>query len=301
VAFDPSEAARDRITREFGIAAADAIDGVYDFHPEVVVVSSPTHLHVVQAAQAAAQGCHLFVEKPLSTQHDGIEYLVSECQSRRLITLVGCNMRFHPGPKMLRRLLHEGAVGVPLSARLQTGSYLPSWRPGTDYRASYSASRDAGGGAILDCIHELDLALWYLGDGQLIAAQSIPANSIGLEVDGLAEILIRHEGGAISSIHLNFIQRDYRRLAQLIGSEGTLYWDFEHPEVLLRRGLGVEQRFALPSRSVVDDMYRDELSYYLDCVRAGRETFNDVARAAQTLAIALRARDLSEVVEKNFA
>ena len=120
-------------------------------------------------------------------------------------------MRFHPGPAAVRRLLKDGAIGDLISYRLHTGSYLPLWRPHQDYRQSYSASEETGG-AILDCIHELDLALWYAGPAQLIAAKHLPARSIGLQTDGLAEILLQHDiGNRIGSIHLNFIERDYRR------------------------------------------------------------------------------------------
>jgi len=40
---------------------------------------------------------------------------------------------------------------------VHTGSYLPEWRPLTDYRANYAAREETGGGCILDCIHEIDL------------------------------------------------------------------------------------------------------------------------------------------------
>ena len=131
----------------------------------------------------------------------------------------------------VRRLLGEGAIGRVIAARIHTGSYLPEWRPGTDYRRSYSASSTRGGGAILDCIHEIDLALWYFGPGVLSASATVPAHTLGLEVEGLAEILIRHDSGVLSSVHLNFIQRDYQRECRIIGTAGTLSWTFQEPYV----------------------------------------------------------------------
>src|SRR5207247_166630 len=146
-----------------------------------------------------------------------------EIESRGLVSMVACNMRFHPGPAQVKQLLESSAIGKPLSARIHVGSYLPRWRAGQDYRLSYSASRTSGGAA-LDCIHEIDLALWYFGAAELISVASLPAHSIGLEVDGLIEILLRHESDVLTSVHLNFLQHNYHRSCSIIGSSGTISW-----------------------------------------------------------------------------
>ena len=133
-------------------------------------------------------------------------------------------MRFHPGPATIKRLLGQGAIGEVIAARIQSGSFLPRWRTQQHYHGSYSAS-PLWGGALLDCIHEIDLALWYFGSATIAGAATLPAKSLGLETDGLAEIILEHGTGVLCSVHLNFVQRDYRRTCQVIGSEGTIYWD----------------------------------------------------------------------------
>src|SRR5688500_6268650 len=64
---------------------------------DLVCIASPTHLHLEQAMAAARAGRALFIEKPLSHTWDGVAELTREVESRGLISLVGCNMRFHPG------------------------------------------------------------------------------------------------------------------------------------------------------------------------------------------------------------
>jgi len=267
----------------------DSLEQVFNFEPNVALVCTPAPSHVALAAAAIEKGCDVFVEKPLSHGFDGIDALIAAAEKNHRVTMVGCNMRFHPGPATVRRLLREGAIGRVLSARIQSGSYLPNWRPETNYRDSISASAELGGGALLECIHEIDLAIWYLGDCEVIAAGIEPASSIGLAVDGLVEILLRHRNGALSSVHLNFVQRDYRRGCQIIGEHGTLYWDFEQPVVRLVRG-GETETIDLPSGWQVNDMYISEFTHFFEALRTRAETQNPIRCAAETLRIALAAK-----------
>ncbi len=241
LAYDPSAEARQTAAQEVPITYVERVEAVWEQRPQIVVVATPSNLHTEFALTAADLGCHLFIEKPLAHTLDSIDRLTSVAQQRRLVTMVGCNMRFHPGPTAVRQLIEQGAVGEIIATRLQFGSYLPRWRPWQDYRHAYSAST-VWGGAILDCIHEIDLALWYAGPASLLAAAGRPASTIDLETDGLAEIILRHASGVLTSIHINFVQADYRRTSQIIGSRGTIAWDFAQHRVRLVR----ERRAAGP-------------------------------------------------------
>jgi predicted dehydrogenase len=206
--------------------------------------------------------------------------------------MVGCNMRFHPGPATVKRLLDERAIGEAVAARIETGSFLPRWRPWQNYRESYSASPQSGG-AILDCIHEIDLALWYFGSARVLAAAHLPAGVIGLQTDGLAEILLAHDSGTLSSVHLNFVQRDYRRCCHIIGSEGTLYWNFTERRVTVFDSEGnLARTYEEPAGWDVNTMYMDELTHFLSAVSCGTESMNPLEGGISALRIALTAREV---------
>ncbi len=290
LAYDPSPEVRAEVASKLGVPTVDALEAVWAGHPDAVLVTAPPNLHVPLALEAVRHGCHVFVEKPLSHSEAGLEQLLEESAERRLVTMVGCNMRFHPGPRMLKRLLTEGSIGEPLSARVETGSYLPGWRPWQDYRKSYSASTEWGG-AVLDCIHEIDLALWYFGPATVIGVGIRPATVIGLTTDGLAEILLNHASGTLSSVHLNFIERDYRRKCTVIGSRGTLNWDFGAGQVQIFGENGaLAEVISNPVGWSVNQMYQDELDHFVESVRAGRSTENPLSDGWSALKIALKAR-----------
>ncbi|MBI3302266.1 MAG: Gfo/Idh/MocA family oxidoreductase [Deltaproteobacteria bacterium] len=290
LACDPVDTVRAAITAEFDVPVYSDAREVWAQRPDVTLINTPPHLHIPLAMQAAQVGSHVFIEKPLAHSLDQLEVLQGLVTAKRLITLVGCNMRFHPGPAQMKRLLDAGIVGQVLSARIQTGSYLPAWRPQQDYRQSYSAS-PVWGGAVLDCIHEVDLALWLLGEATLRAAVIRPATCLGLETDGLAELLLEHTGGAISNVHLNFVQRNYRRSIQIIGSTGTIEWDWTAACVDVYGPDGHLARHETHSPDwQTNQMYLDEMAHFLDCVQTRQPAINPLASAAQTLRIALAAR-----------
>src|SRR3989344_4844 len=271
----------------------DFQEALSTFKPTVVFICSPTIMHVEQALEAAQAGCHLFIEKPLSHTLEDIEDLEKEVEKRNLTAMVACNMRFHPGPAAIKKLLSERRIGDVLSARIHAGSFLPSWQPNRDYKVRYSAD-PLQGGAILDCIHEIDLALWFFGAAKLAGAAPLPATSIGLSVEGLAEIILHHDTGAVASIHLNFLQRNNRRSCEVVGTEGTIEWDVHTSQVNVYGGDGVLVE-SIPLSMGWEDhpAYELEIEHFLQVVGNGTVPMCSLADGRAALEIALAAREAS--------
>lgn len=270
-------------------------------NPDIVFLCAPTQLHVPQALDAVRTGAHLFIEKPLSYSLADVERLCSLVEEKGCITMVGCNMRYHPGAKQVKEWIDSGAIGEVISARVFAGSYLPRWRRKIGYKESYSADPDQGGAA-LDCVHEIDLALWYFGFASLRHSITLPAANINLSVDGLLEMLLLHKSGVLSSIHLNFIQQDYRRGCQIIGSKGTIYWTIRVPPGLEKceedracvelYGANGERRECIFDDPEWDrnSMYLEEIEHFLTCIDKEMHTSCPLSHGKEALKIALAAR-----------
>jgi predicted dehydrogenase len=270
---EPNPARRETVMQETGVPGLETFEQGLDWGPDLAVIATPSNLHVAQATAAAEARVHLFVEKPLSHDAEGLGTLVQVVQAQKLTTLVGCNMRFHPGPAQVKALLDAGAVGDVLFARIQTGSYLPAWRPWQDYRQSYSANASMGGGCLLDCIHEIDLARWYLGGMTRVFCLAGKRSPLELDVEDVAALTCEHEGGAFSEIHLDYVQRTYERGCQIAGTTGSIFWDFRAATV--RWYEAAEDRwttFEQPDAWEINDMYLAETRHFLDCIRDGTPT-----------------------------
>lgn len=255
---------------------------------EAVVVATPTSEHLAQALAAVRAGCHALVEKPLSTSPEGVDELLAAAREGGRVLAVGFNLRFHPGPAQVRELVAGGAVGTPLRAEVTFGSWLPGWRPGTDYRTSYSARRELGGGVLLDAIHEIDYAVWALGDVAEASGWLARLSDLEMDVEDTALLTLRHRSGVLTTIGLDYLDRSYRRGCRIVGSEASLDWRWEAERIdLLTADGGCESR---PAPSAVDHAYRAQTAAFLDAVRSGEITAGsalcDGAAGAHAVAVA---------------
>ena len=292
IAYDPSGEARQKAAAEVGITAIEQLEQMWWDGTDAVFIASPTSQHITHALEAVHANCHVFIEKPLSHDSGQLADLLGKIESQRLISLVGCNMRFHPGPQAVKQLLDGGAVGRVCSARVYTGSYLPDWRPWQDYRRSYSANSGMGGGCILDCIHEVDLTRWYLGEINEVMCMADHVSSLEMDVEDLAALLCRHQSGAISEIHLDYLRRPSGRGCEIHGEEGSIIWRMEERKVRhFRVGDSQWREQDEPAEEWdLNQMYVDEARHFLDCVESGSETICPIREAIQVMRVALSAR-----------
>ena len=286
---DPAR--RKAVADELSVCPVADLEAGLAWTPDFVVIATPTHLHLEQALSVARKSIPLFVEKPLSHVASGLPELAELVERKRIPSMVACNLRFHPGPAQVKQLLRENRIGRILSARVQTGSYLPDWRPGSDYRDNYAAHEETGGGCILDCIHEIDLARWYLGEVQEVFCMADHLSSLEIRTEDVASLVCRHAGGAISEIHLDYVQRSYERGCRIIGEQGTITWDFNGREVWCFDAATQQwTAFPHPPGWELNQMYVDELKHFLQSVRSGSPTMLPISEAVSVMQIAFAAK-----------
>ncbi|HWZ83140.1 MAG TPA: Gfo/Idh/MocA family oxidoreductase [Terriglobales bacterium] len=282
---------RESAASELGVASFALLTEGLRWTPDFVLIATPTHLHIEQAIEVATHGCAFFVEKPLSHTPEGIAELLNAIQRHGLISMVGCNMRFHPAPRKIKELLDQRRLGKLLCARIHSGFYLPAWRPGTDYRMNYAAREETGGGCILDCIHEIDLARWYLGDVVDVFCAAGHLSSLEIATEDVAVLVSRHASGVLSEVHLDYVQRSYERGCQIAGEDGSLSWDFREKQVRWYDAVSDHwETFEQPADWQLNQMYIDEMRHFLDCVQERKETMLPVADAARVMEFVFAAK-----------
>jgi len=263
--------------------------------PDIVFVTNPTSLHLEVALAAARQGCHLFIEKPLSHTLKSVDELIDITTTNGSVAMVGCNFRFHPALQQIQRLLVAGSLGRVITARGHAGEFLPGWHPGEDWRLGYSARKELGGGVILTLIHELDYAYWLFGPVRKVFAQAGGWGGLDLNVEDTAEILLEHRSQSRVSIHLNYVQRPPTRTLEIIAERGTIQWDYQAGMVKWYDSETAHwEIWTEPPTFDRNTMFFDEVTHFIDCVTGRSAPLIPLTEAKAVLEIALAAKQSAE-------
>jgi predicted dehydrogenase len=248
---------------------SDTLDAQID----AALVTNPTSMHIETAQFFAERSIPLFIEKPLSHNLDGLEKLSATVSSNDVPVLVGYNLIFHPAILRLRTLLKNNKIGKIISVKAHWGSYMPDWHPWEDYRKSYASIRKKGGGAVLTLSHELNFLTLFFGKAKKVMAMQAAIPAIEIGCDEGVDILIHHESGVISNSHLNFFQKPYRRSLEIIGTNGTILWNFMTPQIRILNDKTEEVLdLGIDAGVLLDESYKNQMQHFLDVVKGNEES-----------------------------
>jgi len=264
---DPNEERLKYVAKNFEINRTykrldDALDNFYN----VAFILTPPSLHIPIAIELAKNGVHLFIEKPLSNSMKDIDKLSNLIDKNRLTVMIGYNQRFNIGIKEIRKFLPK--MGRIYYIRSEVGQYLPDWRPWQDYRNSYTARKELGGGILLDASHEIDYVLWLVGkEVKKVSGIYKKVSSLQIDAEDLAELFIEFENETIASIHMNMIERGYNRYVKVIGEKGSLEYNFKSKEFSYYNADDRVIYKKIYENFDLNQTYIDEIKHFFECIK----------------------------------
>ncbi len=270
--------------------------------PDAVIVANPTSLHLDVAIPAVEAGCHILLEKPVSHSLERLDFLQKAAAKSGSRILVGFQFRYHPTLNKARELIQQGVLGKILTVHAHWGEYLPQWHPWEDYRQSYAARADLGGGVIGTLTHALDYLRFMIGDVQELWSFNGHVSPLEMDVEDVAEIGLHFSNGTLGGLHLNYVQRPPVHRLEIVGTDGTLRWDNSDSVLHLFK---LPAKFGAwtsnPPAPVVetfnppDDFERNQLfisqtKHFINVVR-GEKPICDLNDGIQALRLALAAKE----------
>lgn len=252
------------------------MDGDYDF----AIISNPTSSHASTITRLKDPGIPLFIEKPVFGEL-GHEALLEEIRERDVMTYVACNLRFLGCVRYLHDYIRSHPQRRVNEVNVYCGSWLPGWRPGTDYRQCYSAIPELGGGVHIDLIHDIDYTCWIFGmpDETLRIFRSV--SSLGIRAVDYASYTLLYPGFT-ATVVLNYYRRDYRRTMEVVFEDGTWLADLAQNRITDEGGNVVYE-----GEDTIADTYLPQMGYFMDLVRRGVKAENGIGEAYDILKICL--------------
>ncbi|MDA7977974.1 MAG: Gfo/Idh/MocA family oxidoreductase [Pirellulales bacterium] len=272
---------------------------------DVAIICTPSSLHFPSAAPFIEAGIPVLIEKPLESTPRAANRLVDLARQQGSYAAVAYCMRYHPAYRAAYEFICSGKLGEVSSAQAHFHTYLPDWHPYEDFRKSYAARADLGGGVIPTLDHEIDFLLWTLGPGRLIDARLTSGQeSLQIDVPVAANLTVEHESGLHSQISLDFSNRDFSRGFRFCGTTGELRFDMDEGVLSFAVAECADQsdqpeKLAVATADDLNAMYLAMLRQTLTEIATGTTPSTPLVAGVQSLEICDQAVRLNVKHEPN--
>ncbi len=225
---------------------------------KVVHITSPNHVHHVQAKAALLAGKHVVCEKPLAMNSAESSELVKLAKDRKRVNAVNFNIRFYPLSQQARQIVQSGEIG---DVYIVQGSYLQDWLLlSTDWNWRLEPQFSGEMRAVADIgSHWLDLATFITGlqveavsadFATFLKTRKKPTRPVEtftgklqtnleyveqpIHTEDYATVLLRYSNGArgVMTVAQVCAGRKNRLYYEIDGAKSAITWDGERPNEL---------------------------------------------------------------------
>lgn len=239
---------------------------------DAIFITNPTEFHVETLAETHGKSKNFFIEKPLISAKR-ISTVKEFKEDKDCLYYVACPLRYTNVIQYMKNYVEKHQI---IGARCISSSYLPEWRPEIDYRDTYSAHKDLGGGVSVDLIHEWDYLKYLFGEPQDVIYRKGKKSNLEVDCEDTALYIAEYENKFIE-LHLDYFGRKTIREVMLFTSEDTVIGDLVNSRVsFMKSGKTVdfgEQR---------NDYQKKELLHFLDLMTT-RNSDNSIGEAYRTI------------------
>ena len=214
---------------------------------DAVAIATPARTHHAITLAALRAGKHVVVEKPIADRAAAAGEMVAEARSRGLVLMTDHTYCYTPAVRKIRELVAGGDLGDILyidSVRINLGLVQP------DVDVFWDLAP-----------HDLSVLDYILPDGlqpKSVAAHG--ADPIGAGKSCVGYLVLPLPGGAVASVHVNWLSPTKVRRMTIGGSRRTLVWDDLNPQQRISvydRGVDLEtQAFDSLERRAATISYR---------------------------------------------
>jgi len=262
-------------------------------------VCTPTSDHISQTMWLVKNNINCFVEKPLGSSLKKIKELELLLKRKNnIISMMGFQLRFNPIIKYLEKIIKKKSpIGKIFSLHIHHGEHIADFHPYEDYRISYAANKNLGGGVILSQIHEIDYFMFLFKNYHFANICSLSSTVSDLDIDvedvfSASFLLKNNSHKVLCSMNLNFLERPKKRKIYFIGQKGSMEVCLNTQKVIIfKKAKKVIKNFKF----FKNDIYIKELKFFISKIKSKKKISNDLNlhNGIKTLRFALK-------LKKNF-
>jgi len=188
---------------------------------EIAFIATPPILHGHYLAAFIHAILPVFIEKPICLPGE-LNTAQAFYAGANVPVMVGHNLLWHKGFQQFQEQVKKAGQIIHYSARFE--NLLTEW--GRANKDSYSRYRGQGGGVLLDCLQDIDLALEITGGLEpTYYYQMVEGNPITVDSEYLAIVNGVQPGSGIhATMMFDYLTLPRRRKHAVHGSEERIEW-----------------------------------------------------------------------------
>ena len=283
------------LVKHFDIDEYFSLDKALEQKPDMVFITNPSIYHAEIAIESIKSGAFVFIEKPLSTDIKSAQKILSvENKFNKKKCMVGFQYRYSPTLIKLKEIIDSNIIGKLINGQIANGEYLPNWHPYENYKYSYAAKKELGGGALLTQIHDLDYAIYLFGLPSFLFSVGGKISSLDINVEDsviISNIFNYQNSNLPISINLDYISWPSRRTINLYGEDGSIYCDLNLNILKVKKRKSGETIKFDYSKISRNEIFIQELKNFLSFVNGDQEPKVDILEGMKSIRFALAAKE----------
>jgi UDP-N-acetyl-2-amino-2-deoxyglucuronate dehydrogenase len=191
--------------------------------PELVAICTESGKHGKIALDCIDAGANLIIEKPIALSLEEADMIIKNANKKNIKVSACHQNRFNKSVQKIREAIEANRFG-----RLMHGTAHIRWNRGEDYytQAPWRGTWEQDGGVLMNqCIHNIDLLRWMMGD-EIIEVVGMTDNLIHgfIAVEDLGMALVKFSNGSYGIIEgtTNIYPRNLEETLYIFGEKGTV-------------------------------------------------------------------------------
>jgi len=228
---------------------------------DFVIIALPTFLHEKYAVMALNKGLHVFCEKPMARTVEACQNMIDAAKRNNKLLSIGQCLRFDYAYSMIKEAYESGKYGKLLRLDLTRYSYAPIWA-----WENWYMNFERSGGAALDLhVHDVDFINYLLGRPDAVKSNAIHKTS---GFDCICTEYFYKDGPIVHAIGDWSLPKShgFRFSYMAVFEKAVITNGAKGPRICPADGEAQEPECG------ERDMYKVEMKYFIQCIRAGKLT-----------------------------
>ncbi|WP_300383391.1 Gfo/Idh/MocA family oxidoreductase [Clostridium sp.] len=191
--------------------------------PELIAICTESGKHAEIALNCIEAGSNLIIEKPIALSLEEADQIIEKAKEKNVKVSACHQNRFNKSVLKIREAVEEKRFG-----KLLHGTAHIRWNRGESYytQAPWRGTWEQDGGALMNqCIHNIDLLRWMMGD-EIVEVAGMTDNLIHgfIDAEDLGMALIKFANGSYGIIEgtTNIYPKNLEETLYIFGEKGTV-------------------------------------------------------------------------------